>query len=68
MSDLVLGHLTLRHLSFGMILFTPVMCADIYMFSGKMRTHYVHGAFNWQGKAVLILLCLLICTGWFLVA
>ena len=64
----VLGSLTLRQLSFGMILFTAVMVLDIFMFGEKMRTKYLPGAFGWQGKAVLLLLGFLICVGWFLVA
>ena len=64
----VLGHLTLRHLSVGMILFTLVMGADIYMFGDKMRKNYLKDAFGRPGKVVLILLCLIICAGWLLVA
>jgi len=64
----VLGSLTLRQLSIGMILFTVVMVLDIYMFGEKMRTQYLPDTFSWQGKTVLLLLGLLICAGWFLVA
>lgn len=64
----VLGNLSLRHLSLGMILFTIVMVVDIFMFGEKMRTTYLPGAFSWQGKIVLVLLGFLICAGWFLVA
>jgi len=64
----VLGSLTLRQLSGGMILFTIVMVLDIYMFGEKMRTQYLPDAFSWQGKTVLVLLGILICAGWFLVA
>ena len=64
----VLGNLSLRHLAIGMILFTIVMVVDIYMFGDKMRKTYVPGVFGWQGKVVLILIGLLICAGWFLVA
>src|SRR6266542_336906 len=64
----VLGTLTLRQLSIGMILFTIVMVLDIYMFGEKMRTKYLPDTFSWQGKTVLLLLGLLICAGWFLVA
>ena len=64
----VLGSLTLRQLSLGMILFTIVMVVDIFMFGEKMRTKYLPDAFGWQGKAVLLLLGVLICAGWFLVA
>lgn len=64
----VLGSLTLRQLSIGMILFTIVMVLDIYMFGEKMRNQYLPDAFSWHGKIVLLLLGILICTGWFLVA
>jgi hypothetical protein len=64
----VLGNLTLRQLSFGMILFTIVMITDIFMFGEKMRTTFLPDAFGWQGKTVLILIGFLICAGWFLVA
>jgi hypothetical protein len=64
----VLGNLSLRHLSLGMILFTIVMVVDIFMFGEKMRTTYLPGDFSWPGKIVLVLLGLLICAGWFLVA
>jgi len=64
----VLGNLTLRELSIGMILFTVVMTVDIFMFGEKMRTTYLLDAFGWQGKTVLITIGILICAGWFLVA
>src|SRR5215467_3036893 len=44
-----LGNLTLRELAFGMILFTIVMVADIFMFGEKMRTAYLLDAFGWPG-------------------
>ena len=62
-----LGNLTINQLAIGMILFTIVMVMDIFMFGEKMRVTYLPGAFGWQGKAVLILIGLLICIGWFLV-
>jgi purine-cytosine permease-like protein len=64
----VLGNLSLRHLSVGMILFTIVMVVDIFMFGEKMRKFYLRTAFGWPGKIVLVLLGILICAGWFLVA
>ena len=63
----VLGNLTLTELAFGMAVFTVVMAADIYAFGGKMRSSYLGGAFGPAGKIVLILLAVLLCTGWFLV-
>ena len=65
--EYVLGGLNLGHLSYGMILFTIVMVVDIFMFGEKMRTSYLPGAFDWQGKLVLMLIGALICVGWFLV-
>lgn len=66
-ADVVLGNLSLQHLSFGMILFTIVMVVDIFIFGEKMRATYLPDAFGWQGKIVLVLLGILICAGWFLV-
>ena len=62
-----LGNLTISQLSIGMIIFTIVTAMDIFMFGEKMRITYISGVFGWQGKLVLILIGLLICTGWFLV-
>ncbi len=64
----VLGHLSLRQLSIGMIVLTIVMVVDIFMFGEKMRIAYLRDAFGWQGKTVLVLIGTLICVGWFLVA
>jgi hypothetical protein len=63
----VLGQLRLSDLSWGMILFTAIMAADIYAFGYKMRKTYLREAFDWRGKLVLISLALLICIGWYLV-
>jgi hypothetical protein len=64
----VLGGLTLRELSFGMIAFTVVMVWDIFAFGEKMRTAYLPDQFGWIGKAVLLLVGFLISAGWLLVA
>ncbi len=64
---IVLGQLTLPELSWGMILFTVVMVADIYAFGYKMRSDFLPNAFDWRGKLVLIWIGLIICAGWFLV-
>ena len=63
-----LRHLSLSQLSLGMIIFTIIMTADIFMFGEKMRKTYVSDVFGWQGKVVLLLIGALICTGWALVA
>jgi len=63
----VLGQLTLPELSWGMILFTAFMVADIYAFGYKMRKNFALKVFATIGKVVLISIGLLICCGWFLV-
>jgi hypothetical protein len=63
----VLGNLTLAELAVGMTAFTVVMASDIYAFGEKMRANFLKGAFGRAGKAVLILLAVLLCMGWFLV-
>jgi hypothetical protein len=65
-AGVILGALTLEELSAGMALFTVVMTADIFAFGQKMRGRYLPGAFDWQGKSVLLLLGLLILSGWLL--
>jgi len=64
----VLGQLTLPELSWGMILFTVIMIADIYAFGHKMSHDFSLKVFGRIGKLVLISIGLLICCGWFLVA
>jgi len=63
-----LGNLTIGELSVGMILFTILMTYDIFAFGIRMKKKYVHDAFGGPGKIVLILIGLLICAGWLLVA
>jgi len=65
-SAIVIGSLTLSELSYGMVAFTIIMVADIFMFGEKMRTKYLPDAFGLQGKVVLLMIGLLICLGWFL--
>ena len=62
------GQLTRTKLALGMILFTLVMSADIFMFGEKMRTSYLPDAFGLPGKTVLLLLAALLCAGWALAA
>jgi hypothetical protein len=66
-SGVVLGSLTLQELAIGMALFTAFMTWDIYAFGIKMRATYLPNSFQWQGKAVLIILGALQVTGWLLV-
>src|SRR5262245_24869219 len=65
--SVVLGNLSLRQVSLGMILFTVVMVVDIYVFGEKMRSTYLPDEFGRTGKVVLLLIGCLICAGWFLV-
>ena len=65
---IVLGQLTLPELSWGMILFTVIMVADIYAFGYKMSHDFSLKVFGRIGKLVLISIGLLICAGWCLVA
>src|SRR5882762_7815438 len=51
---IVLGQLTLPELSWGMILFTVIMVADIYAFGYKMRKDFAPKVFATIGKVVLI--------------
>jgi purine-cytosine permease-like protein len=62
------GGLKLSYLCYGMSLFTIVMTMDIFMFGQKMRRIYLPDSFGWQGKIVLMLIGVLICAGWILVA
>jgi hypothetical protein len=70
----LLGQLTIPRMSVGMIFFTAVMVADTFTFGAKMRRYVnVFGpegvdVFGPAGKAVLLLIGLLICSGWFLVS
>lgn len=63
----VLGHLTLAEVAFGMAALTAVMAADIYAFGQKTESDQKINVFGPQGKLVLILLAALLCTGWLLV-
>ena len=64
---IVLGNLTLQELSIGLAIFTAFMVWDIYVFGDNMRKTYLPKAFQWQGKAVLVVLGALQFTGWLLV-
>lgn len=64
---IVLGNLTLQELAIGMAIFTVFMVCDIYVFGDNMRKTYLPKSFQWQGKAVLIVLGVLQFTGWWLV-
>jgi hypothetical protein len=64
----LLGDLTLADLAIGICIFTILMVWDIYAFGEKMRNrHLENEVFGPEGKAVLLLLGLLIVSGWFLV-
>lgn len=63
----VLGGLSLKQLSIGMVLFTMIMVWDIFEFGRRNRKEPIPNVFNPAGKAVLLLLGVLICVGWLLV-
>ena len=63
----VLGGLSLRQLSVGMVLFTVVMVWDIFEFGRRSRKEPIPDVFGGVGKTVLLLLGALICAGWVLV-
>lgn len=67
----VLGGLTLPWLSVGMALFTAVMVADLYAFGSGMRRELRASlgreVFGPVGRAVLVLIGLLLVGGWLLV-
>jgi hypothetical protein len=76
--ELILGGLSLTHLAIGMVAFTLLMSADIYLFGqhmrstipdaeGSERSDYVE-VFGPIGKAVLASIGLLLCAGWLLAA
>lgn len=66
-TNLVLGGLSLRKLSIGMVLFTAVMVWDIFEFGRLSRKEPIPKVFGKVGKVVLLLLGFLICAGWSLV-
>jgi hypothetical protein len=66
-SGVVLVSLTLQELAIGMAAFTAFMTWDIYIFGHKMRAAYLRNSFEWQGRAVLIVLGALQFAGWLLV-
>lgn len=63
----VLGGLSLKELSIGMVLFTVVMVWDIFEFGRRSRKEPIPYVFGPAGRIVLILLGALICIGWLLV-
>jgi len=63
----VLGGLSLRQLSVGMVLFTVAMVWDIFEFGRRNKKEPIPNVFGGVGKAVLLLLGALICAGWVLV-
>lgn len=62
----VLGSLTLGHVAIGMIIFSAIMTADIFMFGCKMRKAS-KDFFERPGQVVVLLVGLLLCVGWSLV-
>ena len=69
--DKVVGHLHLRPLSVGMVVFTMLMVYDINKFAVKMRSLQENRepeVYGKPGKWVLRLTGILICAGWLLAA
>jgi len=65
-ADLRAG-LPLRYLAEGAIIFTAIMTVDIWLFGQMMRERFAgNAAFTWAGKALLVLISLLLMGGWFL--
>ena len=64
----VLGGLSLKELSIGMVLFTVVMVWDIFEFGRRSAKGPIPYVFGVVGRIVLLLLGALICIGWLLVA
>jgi hypothetical protein len=63
------GGLALWHVALGAMLFTVIMAVDIYLFAAMMKRHFLGELiFNTPGKAVLVLLCLIVIGGWWLAA
>jgi len=63
----LLGNLTLQELAIGMVLFTAIMGFDTWTFGMKMKDYLGDAVFGKYGKAVLVLIVLLIMAGWLLV-
>lgn len=66
-SNQILGGLSLRKLSIGMVLLTAAMVWDIFEFGRRSRKEPIPKVFGGVGKIVLLLLGFLICAGWSLV-
>ncbi len=63
----VLGGLSLKELSIGMVLFSAIMVVDIFAFGLGSKKEPIPKVFAPVGQAVLLLLGALICAGWLLV-
>ena len=63
----VLGGLSLKELSIGMVLFSAIMVVDIFAFGLGSKKEPIPKVFTPVGQAVLLLLGALICAGWLLV-
>ena len=64
----LLGRLTVKHLAVGAMIFTTVIVIDIWLFGEMMRVNFLGDlAFRTAGKVILILLGVLIISGWLFV-
>lgn len=62
-----LGSLSIKALSVGMVIFTIIMCIDIFTFGFNFRSELNNKVFGQVGWFVLTSLCLLIVIGWLMV-
>ena len=61
--------LPIRHLADGAIIYTALMTVDIWLYGQMMREKFVGSdAFTVAGKALLLLISVLLMGGWFLVS
>jgi hypothetical protein len=69
-STRILGGLTLQELAIGAVLFTILLGIDIFLWGQMMRTKFFDGelVFEWAGKSILILLCILLILAWLIAA
>ena len=64
----LLGHLSIKQLALGAIIFTIVMTIDIWSFGQMMSDKFLGElAFTRRGKLILVLLACLLIGGWLLV-
>ena len=64
----LLGHLSIRQLAIGAIIFTIIMAIDIWAFAKMMRKRFLGDlVFSKVGRLILLLLVVLLVGAWLLV-